>query len=171
MHAHLPSDPRSGRNPVALGALREHVHHDRERRWQDDSRAESLEQAHRDQEASAGRESRAERGRREHAQAQHQDPPAPEQVGGPATEEQEAAEGDPVSGNDPLQVRFGEVKVAADGRQRDVDDGEVDDGHEECDGQCGERAPAVNLGNRLGVHVPSLNGIVTAGKPAAVFRG
>jgi hypothetical protein len=88
----------------------------------------------------------------EHGQAQHQDRPAPEQVGGPASQQQEAAEGDPVGGHHPLQVRFGDVKFAADRRQRDVDDREIDDRHEERDGQHGERAPAVYLGYRLCGH-------------------
>jgi hypothetical protein len=147
--------PRSApqtQRPVALGALCEQVHHDRQRRRQDNSRAEPLQPTHRDQEAVTGRQPGAKQCRREHGQAQHQDSPAPEQVCGPAAEKQEAAEGDRVGGHDPLQVRFGEVEVAADRRQRDVDDREIHDRHEERDGQHGERAPAADLGYRLCVH-------------------
>src|SRR5206468_1201034 len=65
---------------VAFGSLREHVHHDREGRRQNDGRAESLQPAHRDQEAVARRQPSAERGGREDRQADHQNPPSPEQI-------------------------------------------------------------------------------------------
>ena len=68
-----------------------------------------------------------------------------QQVRGAAAEQQEAAEGQRVAGNDPLQARFRHVQLAADGRQRDVDDREVRDRHEEQDSQHRERAPAADL--------------------------
>ena len=45
---------------------------------------------------------------------------------------------------DPLQVRLGEVQLAPDGRQRHVDDRDVDDRHEERNSEDGEGAPAVD---------------------------
>jgi len=151
------ADRRSGRSDgtpqperlVALGALGEHVHHDRQRRWQDHGRAEPLQAAHRDQEAVVCGQACAQRCGGEHGQAQHQDPPPPEQVCRATAEEQEAAEGDRVGGHDPLQVRFGDVECAADGWQRDVHDREIDDRHEERYGQDRERAPAADLRHRL----------------------
>ena len=68
----------------------------------------------------------------------------PEQVGRTAAEQQQAAERQPVGGDDPLQVRLGEVELLPDSRQRDVDDREVGDRHEERNGEKREGAPAVN---------------------------
>src|SRR5262252_1397026 len=64
------------------------------------------------------------------------------QVGGPAPEQQEPAEGQRVGGHHPLQVLLGEVQLAADGRQGHVDDGQVDDHHEECHDEQRECPPA-----------------------------
>ena len=130
---------------VPLGALGEHVHHDRQRRREHDRRAEPLQAAHRDQERVRCGQPAAQRRRGEHGQAGHQDAAAAEQVRGAAAEQQEAAEGERVAGDDPLQARFGHVQLAADGRQRDVDDREVRDRHEERDRQHRERAPAMDL--------------------------
>ena len=140
-----PDGPPRAQRLVALGALGEHVHHDRQRGRHDDRRAQSLQEAHRDQEALRGRQPAAQRGRGEHEQAGHQDAAAPQQIRGAAAQQQEAAEGEPVAGHDPLQVRLRHVQLAADGRQRDVDDREVRDRHEERDSQHRERAPATDL--------------------------
>ena len=48
----------------------------------------------------------------------------------PTTKEQQRAEGQRVPGDDPLQVRRGEVQLPLDGRQRDVDDAGVELHHE-----------------------------------------
>ena len=74
---------------------------------------------------------------------------AAQQVRRPPAEKQEAAEGDPVGGDDPLQVRFGEVQGAADRRQRDVHDRQIDDRHEKRDGEHRERSPPVDLWYRF----------------------
>jgi len=58
---------------------------------------------------------------------------------------QHQAEGERVAGDDPLQGRFRHVQLAADGRQRDVDDREVRDRHEKRNSQHRERAPAMDL--------------------------
>jgi hypothetical protein len=145
-----PRGPDAAPQPkrlVALGAFGEHVHHDRKRRRQDNGGTEALQSAHRDQEAVACGQPGAQRCSREDSQAEHEDPSPPEQIGGATPEQQEAAEGQPVGGHDPLQVRLGEVQVASDGRQSDVHDREIDDRHEVRNSQHGERAPAVNLGS------------------------
>jgi hypothetical protein len=48
------------------------------------------------------------------------------QVPDPATKEQERTEGQRVPGDDPLQLRWGEVQLALDGRKRHVDDAEIE---------------------------------------------
>jgi hypothetical protein len=79
-------------------------------------------------------------------QPQHQDATAAEQIGGPAAEQQEPAERERVRGHDPLQVGLREVQVAADCRQRDVDDRQIDHRHEERHSQQPERPPAIDRG-------------------------
>ena len=91
--------------------------------------------AHGDQEPVAAGKSAGKGRRGEDREADREDAPASEKIGGSAAEEQEASERDPVSGHHPLQVRLREVELLADRRQRDVDDRDVGDGHEECDGE------------------------------------
>ena len=79
------------------------------------------------------------------AKPDHQDPAAAEQIRGAAAEQQEAAERERVRGHDPLQAGLGEVQIAADRRQRDVDDRQIDDRHEERHRQQRERAPAIDM--------------------------
>jgi hypothetical protein len=134
---------------VPLGALGEHVHHDRQRRREHNRRAEPLHAAHRDEEPLRGRQPAAQRRRAEHGQADHQYAAAPKQVRGTAAEQQETAEGERVAGDDPLQARFRHVQLDADSWQRHVDDREVRDRHEERDSQHRERAPAMNLSHAL----------------------
>ena len=118
---------------VALGTLREDVHHDRECRGQDDRCAEALSAAQRDQRPVGRGERAPERREGEHREPDHEDEPPAEEVRRTASKQQEPAERQPVSRHDPLQVGFGEVELAADRRQRDVDDREVGDRHEKCD--------------------------------------
>ena len=77
-----------------------------------------------------GREPARQRGEREEDQAEHEDAPAPEQVGQPPAQQQEAAEGEDVGVDDPGQVALGEVERFADRRQRHVDDRGVEDDDE-----------------------------------------
>ena len=62
--------------------------------------------------------------------ADHEDTPAAEKVRGPSSQEEEAAEHERVGADHPLQVLLREPEVDLDGRQRDVDDRDVEDGHE-----------------------------------------
>ena len=115
---------------VALGTLGERGGDDRQRRRGDDRRAEALDGAGGDQPPLGLGDPAGERGDREHHEAEHEHPPAPEQVGEPAAEQQEAAERKRVGIHDPREVGACEVQVRADRRQRDVDDRGVDHDHE-----------------------------------------
>ena len=125
---------------VPLRAFLEGGGHDRERRRRDDRCAEALDCARADQDAGAVGEAANERGEREQRQADQEDPFAPEQVGHPPAEQEEAAERDRVGGDHPLHRLLLDVEVDLDRRDRDVDDRDVEDGHEErgahdCEGQ------------------------------------
>ena len=67
---------------------------------------------------------------REHEQAGDEDEAAAEQVGHPAAEQQEAAVGEDVAVDDPLQTLLAEAEVVLDRRQGDVEDRSVEDVHE-----------------------------------------
>ena len=62
--------------------------------------------------------------------AGEEDAAAAEPVAEPPAEQQEAAEHQGVGADHPLQVLLREAEVVLDGRQRDVDDRDVEDGHE-----------------------------------------
>ena len=115
---------------VALGALGERRRDDRQRRRRDDRGAEALNRARRDQPSFRLRDPAGERRQREQRQAEHEHPPAPEQVGEPAAEQQEPAERECVGVDDPREVGAREVESAPDRRQRDVHDRGVDHDHE-----------------------------------------
>ena len=66
-----------------------------------------------------------------------------QKVSSAAAEEQEAGEGQPVGGDHPLEARFGEMQLAADGREGGVDDREIYDGDEVGPHQQGEGPPAL----------------------------
>jgi ribonuclease E len=102
--------------------------------------AGALQCAARNQRGRAPCETAAERRRGEQRQAGHEDRPSPDEIGQAAAEQHEAAGEQDVRGNDPLQVA-GEVKCPADGRQRHVDDGHVEDDHELRDRQQSQGGP------------------------------
>ena len=122
---------------VALGTLVPVRGDDRQGGRRDDRRAEALEGAGDDQEDVRGRQAAGQRGEREEHEAADEHPPAPEQVGEPSAEQQEAAEEEGVGVDDPGEVVLAELEVAADRREGDVDDRGVDDdqelGHREQD--------------------------------------
>src|SRR4029079_5763853 len=91
-----------------------------------------------------------ERRDREDRDADVEDAAAPEQGGRPSTEPQGHAEGELERGDHPLQVRLGEVQRLADRRQRDVDDRDVEDGHEKRRTDDRERLPPVRIWHRDG---------------------
>ena len=127
---------------VALGAVAEGGGDDRERGGGEDRRAQALHRAGGDQLARVGGEAARQRGEREEDQPGHEDAAAAEQVGEPAAEQQEAAEGEHVGVHDPGQVVLGEVERFPDRRQRDVDDRGVEDDDELGDAEQGQRDPA-----------------------------
>ena len=115
---------------VALATLGEHRHEDRQSRRGKGGRAEALQCAERDQRFLAPREPAEQRAESEDERAGHEDAPASEEVGRTSAEEEESSEHQRVGADDPLQVLLGEPEVDLDRRQRDVDDRDVEDGHE-----------------------------------------
>ena len=83
---------------------------DRQRGGRDDRAAEALHDARGDQQDRGVGEAAGERGEREEHQPEDEHPPATEQVGGAAAEQQEAGERDRVGVDDPLQTVLGEVQ-------------------------------------------------------------
>ena len=67
---------------------------------------------------------------REQDDAGDEDPASAEDVTGAAAEQQQAAEGERVGVDDPLQAGAGEAERVLDVRERDVDDGRVEHHHE-----------------------------------------
>ena len=130
---------------VALGALGEHVHHDRQGGGQHDRRAEPLNGPRCDERHLAGRQRGSQRRRRKQRKPDHQDPAAAEQVRRTTAEQHEAAERERVRGHHPLQAGRAEVQIATDRGQRDVDDRQIDNRHEERHRQQRERAPAIDI--------------------------
>ena len=147
---------------VALGALVEHVHHDRQGGGQHDRRAKSLNRPAAIRNALAGRQPARQRRRRKQRKPDHQDPAAAEQVRGATAEQHEAAERERVRGHHPLQAGGREVQIATDRGQRDVDDRQIDDRHEERHRQQRERAPAIDI-RGCGRHRPPAVGTGTEG--------
>jgi hypothetical protein len=77
------------------------------------------------------------RGQREHSEPDHEHASAPHQIGDPAAEEQETAEGQHVRVDHPGEARQREVKTAPDRRQSDVHDRRVE--HDDELGHCQQR--------------------------------
>ena len=80
-----------------------------------------------------------------------EDPAAPEQVAGPAAEQQQPAERHRVGVDHPLQVGPGEAERGLDVRQGDGDDGQVEHDHElgrRDDGQRQAQPPRCLRGGR-----------------------
>jgi hypothetical protein len=74
-------------------------------------------------------------------QAGDEGPFAPEQVGDPAAEQQQAAERERVRRDDPLAVVVGEAEVGLRRRERDVDDRHVEDDQQLGDADDPEDQP------------------------------
>ena len=130
---------------VPLAALGEGHRQDRERRRRDHRRAEALNGARRDQRRLGPRQAGEERGEREHDEPGEKDPPAPEQVGRAAAEEQEAPEHERVGADDPLQVLLREPEVDLDRGQCHVHDCDVQDDHELHDAEKRQRPPFASI--------------------------
>jgi hypothetical protein len=87
-------------------------------------------------------------GGREDRDTDHEHAPAPEQVGRTPREEEEAAEGDRVGADHPLQVLLREVERLADRRERNVDDRDIENRHEEGDAYERESLPPAGVWSR-----------------------
>jgi hypothetical protein len=133
---------------VPLGSFGEEGRDNGESGRRDDGGAEPLHGARRDEDALRIGQAADERGDREERNSDHEDAPAPEQVGRAAREEKEAPEGDRVGADHPLQVLPGEVERLADRRQRDVHDRDVEDRHEEGDADKREGLPPAGVWSR-----------------------
>ena len=70
---------------------------------------------------------------------------AAEEVAEAAAEQQQAAEGQGVGGDDPLAAVVGEAERLLGGRQRDVHDRRVEDDHQLGDAEDGEDGPAAGV--------------------------
>ena len=115
---------------VALATLREHRDEDRQRGRGEGGRAETLQRAERDQRRLTPREPAEQRAEREDQRSGHEDAPPAEEVGGASAQEEEPSEDERVGADHPLQVLLGEPEIELYRRQRDVDDRDVEDGHE-----------------------------------------
>jgi hypothetical protein len=100
---------------VALAALREGGHQDRERRRGHQRGADALRGAGGDQGRLARRQPGDEGRGGEHGDADHEDPAPPDQVGDAASQQQQAAEGKRVGAHDPLEILLREPEVHLDG--------------------------------------------------------
>ena len=125
--------PTAPKMPSALfraGTLGERARDDREGGRRGHRRAESLRGPRPDELGEPVGETGRQGGSGEHRHAGDQHQATAEQVGGPAPEEEEATEHQPVGDGDPLQVRGVEPQIGLDRRDRHIDDGEVEDDHE-----------------------------------------
>jgi predicted nucleic acid-binding Zn-ribbon protein len=111
---------------------------DRQGRWRHHRRADALSEAGSDQQACARCQPCGQGGQREDRGAGEEDPAASEQVRHAAAEQEEPAIGQQVATEDPLKVLDGEVQVAADRRERDVDDRGVQEVQERHGAQQGQ---------------------------------
>ena len=84
------------------------------------------------------REAAGQRRSREHDQARDKDEAAPEQIGQAAAEQEEAAVGEDVAIDHPLQALLAEAEVVLDRRQGDVQDRRVQDVHELDEAEHGQ---------------------------------
>ena len=94
------------------------------------ARADALQRPGAEQPRLGGGEPAEQRGRREQDDAGDEDPAPAQDVAGPAAEQQQAAEGQRVGVDDPLQARAGEAQCVLDVGECDVDDGRVEHHHE-----------------------------------------
>ena len=127
--------PRSG------GSVKVVVSSD-ERRGREQRAEDALQRAGADEDAEALRGAADRRGDGEAEQAGDEHALAAEEVAEATAEQQQAAEGQGVGGDDPLAAVVGEAERVLGGRQGDVHDRRVEDDHELGDGEHGEDDPA-----------------------------
>jgi hypothetical protein len=141
-----PSAPPDPEGLVAFGALLECGGNDRERARGHDRRPDPLEGASPDQRLVRPGEPAQERGEREEDDADHEHAAAPEQVGRPPAEQQQAGEGQGVGTNHPLQPLRREAELLLDRGDRNGHDRRIQDDHEERTTKQRQRPPAAGVG-------------------------
>ena len=87
----------------------------------------------------------------------HEELPTPEQVAHAAPEQQEAAEGERIAADDPLEVLGREVELLLDRRKRDVHDRDVENDHQVGDSEDGERLPTLRVRGGVDRHAGLLS--------------
>ena len=139
----------------------------------DDGRARALDDPGRDQQGGIGGQSPGQAGQREGDQADNEHAAPAEQVGGPAAEDEQAAEGDRVPGDDPAHGVGGHVQLALDRGQGHVDDAEVEHDHERGDEDESQLQAPVRRGRGRPVARPgrSWGGRPEAGRARAAAGG
>ena len=138
----------------AAGALRAGVggHDQRQRGGGHQGGAEALGGAGGDELGGVVREAAGQGGAGEDGHAGEEDPVPRDQVGDAAAEEQTAAGQQQVGGDQPLQVAAAQAQRLADGRQRGVDDGDVEHDQDlggQGEGEDGPRLAGTSIGLRL----------------------
>jgi NAD(P)-dependent dehydrogenase (short-subunit alcohol dehydrogenase family) len=122
--------------------------------------ADTLHRACRQQQAGRGGQAAGQRGQREQADPDEEHPPPAKDVTSPAAEQQQAAEGQGVTVQDPGQAGRAEVQAMLDFRQRDVHHRGVQDDHQlraQQDGQ-GDAAVAVAAARRAAARRAAASG-------------
>ena len=108
----------------------------------------ALEGAGSDEQPQVGGQAADERGQGEAAEADEEGPLATPVVRDAPAEQQEAAEGQGVGGDDPLHVRGGDLQVGRGAGDREVHDRRVEDDHQLGDGDDRQRLEPPGVGRR-----------------------
>ena len=125
--------------PVPGRPLRERGGDQGQRGRGDDGAADALQRAGGQQPRLGGGEAAQQRGHREQDDPGDEHPAPAEDVPGPAAQQQQAAEGQCVGVDHPLQAGAGESERLLDVRQCDVDDRRVEHHHQLCGGDDDQR--------------------------------
>ena len=105
-------------------------HDDRERGGREQRRAETLTRPSGEESLRRAGHRGRERRDREDREAGQEHPTPTEEIGGAASEEEQAAENKRVARDRPADVGAGQMKVTGEARQRDVHGGDVEDHHQ-----------------------------------------
>ena len=136
---HRAPDAERGTAPFR----RERVRDDRQGLRHEHGGAEPLDRAERDQPARARGQAAGGRGGREHRDAAGEHDPWPDQVTKPACRDDQDRENQGVGVDHPQHVIERGVQVGDQVRDRDVDDGQVEQGHEEPERDDDQHCPGV----------------------------
>src|SRR5262249_49978874 len=143
---------------VPLGSLLEGGGDDRERTRGHDRGPDPLEGTRPNQRLIRPGEPTEKRGEREEDEADHEHSAAPEQIGRPAAEQEQAGKGERVGADHPLQPLGRETEIVLDRGQRDRHDRRIEDDHEEGAAEQRQRPPAAGIGLGWGVGILQLLG-------------